>query len=141
MAIRPAFAALRTIFAVVEYLVQPWRFRLPATQTPFFKCPATPRWSSSVTDPRPEILKTNLPCESFGFDTLATADFAVGALAVPAPGGAEAVPGGVPDSAGGGVAVDSAGAGAGTGGAGRTIPGPLWPTRNAYIAAVSSGPE
>jgi hypothetical protein len=103
IASRRAFAAVRTIFALVEYLVHPRRVFVAATQRPFLRWPATRRWKRSVTDPRPEIVNTIRPRESFGFDTVGTAGVGVGAGVVP-------------------------------GGAG-------WLRKNAYIAAVSSGPD
>jgi len=117
MAIRPAFAAVRTIFALVEYFVHPPRFFFPATQSPFVMWPATRRWSRRVADPGPEIVKTNLPWESLSFETVGTRGFGFAADVVPA----------APD------VVPAEGAGSRT-------PGPVWPRKNAYIAAVSSGP-
>jgi hypothetical protein len=123
MAIRPAFAAVRTTFALVEYLVQPWRFVWRATQSPFFRCPTTLCWSRSVTDPGPEIQKTIRPCESLGLDTVSIPRFGF-------------------DTAGAGFGV-AAGGVAGWGvvaGAGGIHPGPVWFRKNAYMAAVASGP-
>src|SRR3977135_3550821 len=77
MAIRPAFATVRTIFSRVAYFVHAWRFCLPVTQRPLSRWPTTPCSSRNVTDPAPEIVKTIWPWETFGLDTVGTPGSAV----------------------------------------------------------------